>query len=174
MIFKVLIFSLCLKVVLSLYNGAPTAACTTLIPTHGSQLPIDIPVQFSLSANVVRAGYPLTVSIQSLPGTVFGDFFYRGFMFQARLAGSSLPIASQVVGTWDIATGTRYADCPQLAPQSTLTHSINNDRDFTQLIWRAPHTFTGDFIMVNIHYTIVMNVGLFWHVVSPPIRVEHF
>lgn len=172
---KLLIFSICLKVVLSFYNGAPTAACTTLIPSHGDIFPVPIPVEMVLSTNVIRAGYPMALSIRSLPDTIFGDFFYRGFIIQARIDDPNLDIPSRVVGTWDITTGAQHVTCPAFTPGSTITHTLNNDRDLHSFIWRAPayHTFPGDFIIVRLHFAIVMNVGMFWPGVSDPIRVEN-
>jgi len=175
MLFKLLIFSVCLKAVLSFYNGAPTAACTTLVPTHGDIFPVPIPVAMDLQTNNIRAGYPMSVSIRSLPGTIFGDFFYRGFIMQARIADTSLPLASRVVGTWDITTGARHAVCPEFQTGSTLTHVTNNDRQLQTFIWRAPayNQFSGDFIIVYFHFAIVMNVGMYWPGHSAQVRVEN-
>lgn len=169
MLLKALIFTLCLKFALCFYNGAPTQACLTLVPNHGSIFPVDIPVNLELSSTTVRAGYPLPFQIVSRNDTIFGDFLYRGFMIQARLADPNLEIERRVVGTFDLASGSRYVDCPMLPPQSTLTHSINTDRSFTGIVWRAPHSMSG--ITVNIEFTIVMNVGMYWTAVSPPITV---
>lgn len=173
MFFKSLIFVLCLKVALSLYNGAPSEACLTLVPTHGSVFNAPLPVEILLQSNNVRAGYPITVGIRSLPDTMFGDFMYRGFIIQARNVDQSLSIPNRVVGTFDVATGTRHVVCPTLLAQSTLTHSINTDRSFTQVIWRAPHNFNQEFIIVDICGAIVMNVGMYWPFCSGTVRVEN-
>lgn len=169
MFFKLLIFSLCLKAALSLYNGAPPAACDTLRPTHGDVFPVPIPVEMILQTNVIRAGYPMTVAIRSLPDTIFGDFLYRGFIIQGRNA------QNQVFGTWDITTGTQHVPCPGLPTGSTITHIFNNDRDLHSFIWRAPayHEFPGEFVLVNLHFAIVMNVGMYWPGISAQIRVEN-
>jgi hypothetical protein len=169
MIFKLFIFSLCLKAALSFYNGAPSAACVTLIPTHGDVFPVPIPVAMDLQTTNVRAGYPMSISIRSLPDTIFGDFFYRGFIIQARTT------AGETVGTWDITTGARHVVCPQFQAGSTITHTGNADRQLQTFIWRAPayNEFAGDFIMVNFHFSIVMNVGMFWPGLSAAVRVEN-
>lgn len=169
MLFKALIFTLCLNFALCLYNGAPTASCLTLIPNHGSIFPIDIPVNIELASTTVRAGYPLAFNIVSRNDSIIGDFRYRGFIIQGRLADPNMEVERRVVGTFDIASATRYVDCPMLHAQSTLTHNINHDRTFTSVVWRAPHGLSG--ATVNIHLTIVMNVGMFWTAVSPPITI---
>lgn len=169
MLFKALIFTLCLKFALCFYNGAPSAACLTLVPNHGSIFPIDLPVNFQLSSTTVRAGYPLPFQIISRNDTIIGDFQFRGFIIQARVADPNMEVERRVVGTFDVATGTRFVDCPTLPPQSTLTHSINTDRTFMQIVWRAPHGMAG--ITVNLEFSIVMNVGMYWTGVSPAITV---
>lgn len=171
MLFKTLIFALCLKSALCFYNGAPTAACISLIPNHGSIFPIDIPVNIVLSSTTVRAGYPLPFQIVSRNDSIIGDFMFRGFMIQARLSDPNMEVERRVVGTFDLASGTRHVDCPTLPSQSTITHSINNDRTFTSLVWRAPHGIFG--VTVNLHLTIVMNVGMYWTAVSPLITITN-
>lgn len=169
MLFKTLIFALCLKFALCFYNGAPTAACTTMRPNHGSIFPIDIPVNIVLSSTTVRAGYPLPFFIQSRNDSIIGDFRYRGFIIQGRLADESLPVERRVVGSFDIASGTHHVNCPTLPPQSTLTHSHNADRTFTSVVWRAPSGYVGS--IVNLQFAIVMNVGMYWTAVSEPITI---
>lgn len=164
-----------MKAVLCFYNGAPTAACETLIPTHGDIFPVPIPVEMILETTNVRAGYPMGVQIRSLPDTIFGDFMYRGFIIQARIDTPGLPLNNRVVGTWDITTGARHVDCPQFQSGSTITHVVNNDRNIQSFIWRAPayHQFPGDFIIVRFEFAIVMNVGMYWPGLSQQVRVEN-
>lgn len=171
MLFKTLILALCLKYALSYYNGAPTQACLSMIPNHGEIFPIDVPVNIELSSTTVRSGYPLQFNIRSRNDTIIGDFRYRGFMIQARLTDPNMEVERRVVGTFDVASGTRHVVCPQLSPQSSLTHSVNNDRTFTTVVWRAPHGMSG--ITVEIHVTVVMNVGMFWTTRSAPVTVTN-
>ncbi|KAG4069592.1 hypothetical protein HA402_005130 [Bradysia odoriphaga] len=171
MLFKALIFALCLKFALCFYNGAPTQACLTLEPNHGSIFPIDIPVNLELSSTTVRAGYPLPFQIISRNDSIIGDFLFRGFIIQARLTDPNMEVERRVVGTFDLASGSRYVDCPMLHAQSTLTHSINTDRSFIGIVWRAPAGMSG--ITVRLEFSIVMNVGMYWTAVSPPITVTN-
>lgn len=171
MLFKTLIFALCLKSALCFYNGAPSEACITLVPNHGSIFPIDIPVNIVLSSTTVRAGYPLPFQIVSRNDSIIGDFRYRGFIMQGRLADPNMEVERRVVGSFDGATGARHVDCPTLPSQSTITHNINNERTFSSFVWRAPHGMSG--VTVNLHFAIVMNVGMYWTAVSPPITITN-
>lgn len=90
---------------------------------------------------------------------------------QGRLEDPNLEVERRVVGTFDVATGTRQVACPMLHAQSTLTHSHNQDRTFTSVVWRAPHGLVG--ATVRIHMAIVMNVGMYWTAVSPLITITN-
>lgn len=168
MYLKFVIFAICCNYVFAFPDGGPTAACTNLTPGHGGPLPFDVPVEVIFSTTTVNAGGMIYVTIRSLPGTVFGDFFFRGFMCQARAQdGTNRP-----VGTFETAPGVRHADCPMYHAGSTVTHTQHNDKNVINMNWRAPTDVGGSPMTVRIHFTIVMNVGLYWvNEVSIPITV---
>lgn len=168
MYLKLVAFVICLQSAFAFPNGAPTAACQTLTPLHGGPLPFDVPVEVLMSSTTINAGSLITLSFRSLHGTVFGDFWFRGFMVQARIEDGS----GRVLGFFETGPGVRYVDCPMYYPSSTVTHTAHNDKNLVQINWRAPTNIGGSSIVVRFHYTIVMNVGLFWaNQVSSPITV---
>lgn len=168
MYLKLVIFAICLNFGLAFPDGAPTAACQTLIPLHGNELPFDIPVEVIFSTTTVPAGGLLNLQLRSIPDTVFGDFFFRGFMVQARVEDGT----ERVVGFFETGPGVRHVLCPQFYPESTVTHTIHNDKNLVSINWRAPTGIGATSITVRFHFTIVMNVGLFWaNEVTIPITV---
>lgn len=167
---KVVIFAVCLALpaVFAFPDGAPTAACTTLVPLHGNQLNFELPLELMLSSQTLNSGSMLYLGLRSLNGTMFGDFQYRGFMVQARIQDGT----NRVVGFFETSPGVRHVICPTLYPESTVTHTAHHDRSFVQVNWRAPANVGANNIVVRFYYTIVMNVGLFWaNVVSPPVTI---
>lgn len=168
MYLKFVIFAICLNCALAFPDGAPTAACESLTPAHGGPLPFDVPVDLTLSTTNVNSGGLVTLQISSAVGTVFGDFFFRGFMVQARVEDGT----GRVVGFFETGPGVRHVVCPQFYPESTVTHTEHGDKDFITVNWRAPANLSGSSYTVRFHYTIAMNVGLFWaNEVSVPITV---
>lgn len=157
MYFKLAIFAICLTSVFAFPDGAPTAACTNLTPGHGNQLNFDLPLEILLSTTSLNSGSLLTISLRALNGTMFGDFTYRGFMVQARTDDGT----SRVVGFFETAAGVRHVTCPMYYPESSVTHTNLLDKTFTQFNWRAP-TGLGSPLPVRFHFTIVMNVGIYW------------
>lgn len=168
MFLKLVVFAICLTSAFAFPDGAPTAACQTLVPQHGNQLNFDLPLEVTLSTTTLNAGSLLTLGLQALNGTVFGDFVYRGFMVQARVEDGT----GRVVGFFETGPGVRHVDCPMFYPQSTVTHTIHNDKAFTSINWRAPAQVGGSPYVVRFYHTIVMNVGIYWaNQVSAPVTV---
>lgn len=163
MLFKTVIFSLCLNVVLCWHNGAPEETCEHMTPQHGGPFGDTIPVDMVLGRSVVPAGEVLPISIISRNDTIFGPFTYRGIMMQGRIDDPNMGVAGRVLGSFEqFPDHIRYVPCPTLPPNSVITHSINIDRTYTQVHWRAPTNFVGN-IPMRIYYTIVMNIGIYWH-----------
>lgn len=158
MYLKAVILVICLTSAFAFPDGAPTAACNTMIPQHGSELNFDLPLEIQFSTNSLNAGSLLTIGLRSLNGTVFGDFTYRGFMVQARAQDGT----DRVVGFFEPAPGVRHVDCPMLYPESSVTHTNLNDKTFIQFNWRAPANVGANPLTVVFHHTIVMNVGIYW------------
>lgn len=174
MFFKILIFSLCLNAVLCWYNGAPPETCETLIPGHGGPFGDTIPADILIERQLISAGELISVSIRSRNDTIFGPFMFRGFMMQARIFDTNMNVPGRVTGSFEqLPSDTRYVPCPTLAPNSVVTHSINHDRSYLQLLWRAPTNIVGNSITVQFYYTIVMNVGIFWHSVTDSIVIQN-
>lgn len=168
MYLQLVTFAICLASAIAFPEGAPTAACQNLTPQHGGPLPFDVPVEAVLSTTTVNAGSLVSLQLRSLPGTVFGDFWYRGFMVQARIQDGT----GRVLGFFETGPGVRYVDCPQFYASSTVTHTAHNDKNLVNINWRAPTNIGASSIVVRFHFTIVMNVGLFWaNEVSAPITV---
>ncbi|KAG4075624.1 hypothetical protein HA402_003449 [Bradysia odoriphaga] len=168
MYLKLAVFAICLTSTFAFPDGAPTAACTSLIPQHGQQLNFDLPLEVLFSSTSVSAGSLLTVSLRALNGTVFGDFQFRGFIVQARIDDGS----GRVVGFFETGPGVRHVVCPTLYPESSVTHTIHDDKAFIQFNWRAPADVGGSPYVVRFYHTIVMNVGIYWsNQVSAPVTI---
>lgn len=156
---KIVILSICLNYALAFPDGAPTAACQTMVPAHGNALPFDLPLQVTLSSTSVNAGSLLTLTLRGNPNDpVFGNFLFRGFMVQARVQDGT----GRVVGFFETGPGVRHVVCPTLYPESSVTHTEHGDKSVVQINWRAPTNIGANSIVVRFQYTIVMNVGLFW------------
>lgn len=170
MLFKLLIFSFCLKIVLSYSNGAGSEACEDLQPQHGPFGPTEgeSPVEVLFESDVVTAGQLIELHLNSRdPG-----FLYRGFMIQARVVDPESNVPGRVVGTFELTAGVQYVQCPTLPPNSVVTQTTNTDRNSIQLLWRAPPNIVGDYITVNFYKTIVENFVNFWvYDISSPITV---
>lgn len=171
MLFKVLIFSICLNVAFGWYNGAPSETCETLIPAHGSSFGDVIPVNIELETTTITAGHLMSLAIIARNDTIFGDFQFRGFMLQARRVDAGATVPGRVVGNFEAGPGVRHVECPTLYPNAVVTHTFNDDKTFLQILWRAPANIIVPQISVEFYYTIVMNVGIFWHAVTGPITV---
>lgn len=154
------------------YNGAPVETCETLTPPHGAPFGDTIPVDILIERDVISAGELISVSIRSRNDTIFGNFQFRGFMMQARISDANLNVPGRVTGIFEqVPSNARHVPCPTLSPNSVVTHSINDDKTFLQLLWRAPTNIVGNSISVQFYYTVVMNVGIFWHSVTAPITI---
>lgn len=166
---KLVILSICINYAFAFPDGAPTAACQTLVPLHGNPLPFALPLQVQLSSTSVTSGSLLTLTLQASPNDpVFGNFLFRGFIVQARIEDGT----GRVVGFFETGPGVRHVVCPQFYPESTVTHTAHNDKSAVQINWRAPTNIGANSIVVRFYYTIVMNVGLFWdNEISSPVTI---
>jgi hypothetical protein len=74
---------------LSSPDGAHPAACENLMPVHGDNQPqiSFVPVNFILSTRTVQQGNTMTLTLESQRE----DFYFRGFMVQARLIADTSP-----------------------------------------------------------------------------------
>lgn len=174
MFFKFIIISVCLQTVLCWYNGAPPETCETLTPPHGGPFGDVIPADILIERDVITAGELISVSIRARNDTIFGNFMFRGFMIQARILDTNLNVPGRVTGIFEnLPTDARHVICPTLSPNSVVTHSINTDRTYLQLLWRAPVNIVGNSITVQFYYTVVMNVGIFWHSLTGPVTINN-
>lgn len=155
-------------------DGAPTQACQTLTPLHGNSLPFDVPAQLQFSTTTVNAGGMIYVSVvANSDDPVFGNFQFRGFMAQVRIEDGT----GRVVGTFEPGPGVRHVDCSSFGSgaTSTVTHTNHADKSILNMNWRAPTDVIGSPITVRFHYTIVMNVGLYWaNEISVPVTVLNY
>ncbi len=176
MIFKFLIFSICLKFAWCLPSGAPVEACEDLTPRHGVNQPntLPIPVELLLESSVIRAGDLLSVSLRARNDTVFGPLEFKGFIIQARIANPNVNVTGRVIGNFELTDGVRYVPCPTLSPNSVVTQTTNSDKSYIQLLWRAPTNIFEPYITVNFYYTIVWMFPMFWtNAVSSPLIIEN-
>lgn len=176
MIFKFLIFSICLKIALCYPNGAPIQACESLIPAHGQNQPNPeaMPVDIILESNVIRAGDLVSISLRTRNDTIFGPLLFRGFLVQARLAAPGVNVTGRVIGSFELTDGVQYVPCPTLSPNSVVTHTSNSDKAYLQLLWRAPTNIFENFVTVNFYYTIVWMFPVFWtNAISSPLVIEN-
>ncbi|XP_038071934.1 LOW QUALITY PROTEIN: uncharacterized protein LOC119740641 [Patiria miniata] len=150
-------------------NGAPSQACTTLLPQHGTATPQQTtnPYRIQLGATRYVAGGTVTgtssigyfkagwtytpyVVVVTLSGPTSG---MKGFLLQARGVGQSTPI-----GTWEnLPRNTRTMACSAL--RDTVTHSINLPDTSLSFTWRAPTSSTRT---VEFLVTIVQSFSTFW------------
>lgn len=175
MLIKILILSICLNFALCWPNGAPIEACETLTPVHGLNQPnpADMPIEVLLESNVVQAGQLMSVSLRVRNDTMFGpSLTFRGFIIQARVQGSNAP--GRATGTFELTAGARHVPCPTLGANAVVTHTINNDKTYLQLLWRAPVNIFEPFITVNFYYSIVWMVPVFWtNAISATVTVQN-
>lgn len=176
MLLKLVIFSLCLKVVLTFPDGAPEAACETLTPVHGLNQPnpMDNPIEIIPEFSHIHAGDLMSVDLRVRNDTIFGPLQFRGFIIQARIDDPNMGVAGRVVGSWELSEGARHVPCTAFPPNSVATHTSNSDKTFVRLLWRAPTNVFQD-VVVRFYYSIVWMVPVFWtNTVSIPITVVNF
>lgn len=175
MFFKLLMFSFCLKIVLSFPDGAPIQACEDLTPIHGLNQPRteEIPVEILLGSDAIHVGELVSVSLRARNDTMFGPLLFRGFIIQARIMDPNLNVTGRVIGSFELTEGVRHVPCPTLNPNSVATHTINSEKAYLTLLWRAPTNIFED-ITVNFYYSIVWMVPMFWtNAVSSPLIIEN-
>lgn len=112
-------------------DGAHPAACLTMTPLHGQNIPQNTqpPVTLSLSDQIILQGQTVTLTIEGIDG-----FQFRGFLVQART------LAPAIIGTFLNTDGTRALACPTLAENTVVTHVNSQLKSSVQLVWQAPIT----------------------------------
>lgn len=168
MYLKLVVFAICLTSVFAFPFGAPSEACGPMIPNHGQQLGFPLPLRVTFSTNTVPAGGLVTVRFEGNQNDpMFGNFTFRGFMGQMRVADD------RRVGFFERGPDAHHVDCPEFYPESTITHMNHNDRTVAEFNWRAPANVGVVPYTVRCFFTIVMNVGIYWaNQVSEPITVN--
>ncbi|XP_022106855.1 uncharacterized protein LOC110987971 [Acanthaster planci] len=130
-------------------DGAPSEACSTLLPRHGSATPRQPPNPYRIQLGAIRYVAGGTVRV-TLTGPNDG---MKGFILQARRVGQSTP-----VGTWEnLPPNTRTMAC--LRSGDTVTHSTNQPDTAASFTWRAPTTNVGTLEFVA---TVVQSFSTFW------------
>ena len=146
-------------------GGAPEGACQAFKPQHAGTEPQDLATaEFDLRfKHVPRGGKVLAkagskgLELQLRPGKAFKDEEFRGFLIQARYAENDAP-----AGVFDLQDRTKYVECDDAAPQSTITHTDSDPKKGWKLVWNpAPE----DQPNTNYYfvYTIVKDYGTYWH-----------
>ncbi|XP_077980062.1 uncharacterized protein LOC144435340 [Glandiceps talaboti] len=133
-------------------TGAPSSACTSMIPGHIGISPQDSVTPFLvITVAEYQPNERITVTILSPGSDQFG-----GILLQARRVGSS---DTTPVGTWDdLPTNTRLLACS--SDGDSVTHSSStakpNPSSFT---WVAPSVGVGSIEFVA---TIAVNHDVYW------------
>lgn len=153
MIIRVLIVSSILGCMLvnGLPSGAPSTACSTIRPSHGSNTPSSLPVPYTvdLSAFPTRGYVPGQNYNIVLRGSSSNRDF-KGFLVQGRVRASDSPAGS-------FGSGTNYQS--QCTGNSAATHTNRNEKTTVTLVWTAPPAGTG---CICFRYAFVDRYALFW------------
>jgi len=132
-------------------TGAPNAPhiCNSLTPKHGGEeQKTPSPYGLAVSKKTVRRGETVTFTVISSGGEKI-----RGFLVQARdSSGNAAP-----VGTFIAGPGSQGIACSDI-PDSSLTHSNNDERSSVSVQWKAPNQ-PGTY---NILATIVQDKLTYW------------
>ncbi|XP_065918054.1 uncharacterized protein [Dysidea avara] len=153
-IFKILVVSNILGYVLvsGRPEGAPTAACSNIVPRHpGSPSTDPLPYSVDLS------DFPLdhyyrgeTYTIRLLGSSSNMDF--KGFMIQGRARADDSP-----VGSFDATGRTDYQ--PQCDGDTAATHTSRAEKTSVDLTWKAPPAGTGE---LCFRFAFVDQYTLYW------------
>lgn len=117
-------------------SGAQPSSCRTLTPSHGENQPqiSEAPVTITLSAQNVRQGESMTVTIEGQNG-----FAFRGFIIQAQ----ALTEEAQVVGRFDVTENMRLMSCEGLPIDSVATHPNAALKTRIEFTWQAQTNYLG-------------------------------
>lgn len=109
-------------------DGASTAACQSMTPNHGANVPQTTPVPFTATTSVasVRPGQTVNVIINRTNAATT----LRGFMVQGRAANGN------VIGQFLPTAGMRIMGCNPNG--GTATHSSADTRNSITLNWVPP------------------------------------
>jgi hypothetical protein len=130
-------------------GGAPTTACSTLTPVHGTS-PIDptaSPPTFFIVSDLIQSdnGEFTSETTYNMQLVATGGSTFQGFIVQARDPSGSL------IGTFAVSgSDIQLVDCPGNG-QATVTHTASNDKTMVSFQWTAP-SGTGT---VQMRYSIV-------------------
>lgn len=144
-----------LHVAFSSPSGAPTAACSTMLPNHGvGAQTTDSPYKIVVSSKNIKNDDYLDVKIESVNEV---DQF-RGFILRA------LNRDDKVIGMFSASPAATYKilNCSQITESSAwsfVTHANNQDKNSLSFQWRAPADFTGD---IRFKATVVKVKEVFW------------
>jgi len=133
-------------------TGAPNAPhiCASLTPKHGGEeQATQSPYGLAVDKTSARRGETVTLTI--IPA---GGAKIRGFLIQARRANSQ---DTTPVGTFIPDSGSQGLACSDI-PDSSLTHSNNNERSSVSVQWKAPSQ-PGTYVILA---TVVQDKLTYW------------
>ncbi|XP_056395482.1 putative defense protein 3 [Hyla sarda] len=123
-----LVLMTCNAITFSYPTGAPTSACETMMPRHGSIVPQPNPSPYIMKINSssYQSGRSIQVQIMGPP--------YKGLLLQARTQSNTV-----LYGTWlQPPQNTKILACPGNT-LGAITHSNANLKDqSTTYIWMPP------------------------------------
>ncbi|XP_077309185.1 putative ferric-chelate reductase 1 [Lithobates pipiens] len=136
-------------------NGQVTAACSTMMPSHGASAQTSSsPYVLTLSKTTYSPGEKITVTLTSSSGSTQ----FQGFLIQARsVSGTTSWGSFQVTSDAQTLTCTTAADA--------VSHTSNSRKTNLQVTWVAPTSTTEN---IQIRATVVQTELVFWTNVNSP------
>jgi hypothetical protein len=141
-------------------KSVPTSVCQSMSPSHGSSAQTTAsPYMLTTSAPCYTPGVALTVTLSGAGSSTS----FRGFLLEARLAGSD----AASYGTFST---NNDADSQTIAcfgaANSAVSHANSNDKLVKSFSWTAPSTLTDS---IQFTATVVKTRTVYWLGVSTTI-----
>nr|XP_033773117.1 putative ferric-chelate reductase 1 isoform X1 [Geotrypetes seraphini] len=128
-------------------NGQISAACDSMLPSHGNTAPqtAQAPYSISVSQSSYNAGDEVTVTIQGAP--------FKGFLLQAHTVG-----LNTVAGTFkNLDANSQGLRCSDTS-NSAVSHTSNDAKTTVKAVWVAPAQVGS----VKFRATVVQSFNVFW------------
>ncbi|KAM8930630.1 putative ferric-chelate reductase 1 [Pelodytes ibericus] len=147
----------CFVAVLGYPSGAISDACSTMLPIHGSSVPMNSVAPYTITVSKTSFN-PLDIITVTLQANSSASGF-KGFLIQARSVGGNRIVGSFTVESQPAQT----LSCN--GPNSAVSHINNNVKTSIAVQWTAP-TGAGP---VVFRATVLSSYSIFWYGVESPI-----